>query len=156
MDGYKQEIKQSRIQRLRIEKEEETKIEWMVRRRVKECERELKKTQEEVMAEKEQTIKLLRQHLENEKKLRKEESLRMEKKEEKELIRQEKENEKKMEIDKERDSFVISVFESLKSVAEKFVQNIEEMKEEIRELKDVRKKEEREDKVEKRSNEEEE
>ena len=56
LDGYKLEMERSRIQRLRIEKEEETKIEWMVRRRVKECERELKKTQEEVMAEKEQTI----------------------------------------------------------------------------------------------------
>ena len=85
---------------MRIEKEEETKIEWMVRRRVKECERELKKTQEEVMAEKEQTIKLLRLQLENEKKLRKEESLRMEKKEEKELINKRKKMRRKWRLTK--------------------------------------------------------
>ena len=47
-------MEQNRIQRMRTEKEDETKIELIVRRRVKECERELKKKQEKIMAEKEE------------------------------------------------------------------------------------------------------
>ena len=64
--------------------------------------KELKKKQEEVVAEKEEMIKLLRKQLEDEKKLRSEERLRREKKEKEELRRQEKEKEERK---KEREIF---------------------------------------------------
>ena len=90
--------------------------------------KELKKKQEEVVAEKEEMLKLLRKQLEDENRLRSEERLRREKNEKEELRRQEKEKEereKERERCKERNSDLIQDVEELKVV-------VSELKEALR------------------------
>ena len=127
-DGYRLELEHDRIQRMRMEKEEETKKEWIVRSRVKEWEGEIRSTiQNEIRKEMGKELDRLRK--EREEGSRELKIYLEEMKEIKEILKEEMESMRKLRKEKEQAE---SQMEQLKEILNTVMESQKEERKKIR------------------------